>query len=106
MKARFLCRLMTASHGAVERADATTDPRPRVTKRIGNAQQTSVVNDESSPNRLLARSARIMPPSAKTEIRGTPKEGSDQENRAEEVRWLLGSKVDVDWQPAGGTGRG
>jgi hypothetical protein len=38
-------RLKTASQGAVETADATTDPRPRVTKNIGNAQQTSVVSE-------------------------------------------------------------
>jgi hypothetical protein len=38
-------RLKTASHGAVETAEATTDPRPRVTKNIGNAQQTRVVSE-------------------------------------------------------------
>src|SRR5262245_6833266 len=42
-------RLKTASQGAVETADATTDPRPRVTKKIGNAQQTRVVSELTTP---------------------------------------------------------
>ena len=39
--------------------DAVTDPRPRVTKRIGNAQQTSVVRAVVSPTMLLTRSVRM-----------------------------------------------
>ena len=52
---------MTASHGAADTADAMTDPRPRVTNRIGNAQQTSVVSAEASPITELSRSGRMYP---------------------------------------------
>jgi hypothetical protein len=40
-------------------SDAMTDPRPRVTNRIGNAQQTSVVTALVSPTTALRRSRRI-----------------------------------------------
>ena len=43
--------------------DAMTDPRPRVTNRIGNAQHTSVVRAVVSPTMLLTRSVRMsLPP--------------------------------------------
>src|SRR5687767_14930209 len=54
-----LCRLTTVSHGAAVPADAMTDPRPRVTNRIGNAQHTSVVRADTRPTTLLIRSTRI-----------------------------------------------
>src|SRR5436305_4141036 len=38
---------------------AMTDPRPRVTNRIGNAQHTSVVTALVSPTTALRRSRRI-----------------------------------------------
>ena len=59
---RFLWRLTSASQGAVEIADATTDPRPRVTKKMGNAQQTSVVTEDANPRNVLARSVCMRPP--------------------------------------------
>jgi hypothetical protein len=37
------------SQGATSSADATTEPRPRLTKTIGSVQQTSVVTVESRP---------------------------------------------------------
>jgi hypothetical protein len=46
--------------------DAMTDPRPRVTNKMGNAQQTSVVSAPVSPTRLLTRSVRISPSVSKT----------------------------------------
>ena len=58
---RLLCRLMTASHGATDTADAMTDPKPRVTNKTGNAQQTSVVTEDASPTIELIRSGRIDP---------------------------------------------
>jgi hypothetical protein len=39
--------------------DAMTDPRPRVTNRIGSAQHTSVVTALVSPTTVLKRSRRI-----------------------------------------------
>jgi len=47
---------MTTSHGAAVTADATTDPKPRVTNSIGNAQQTSVVTDVASAVIVVTRS--------------------------------------------------
>lgn len=44
----------------MDTADAMTDPRPRVTNRIGNAQHTSVVRADTSPITLLIRSTRIL----------------------------------------------
>ena len=84
-----LYRLRTASHGAAETTDAMTDPRPRVTKTIGNAQQTSVVSDDASPSNVLSRSLR-MNPSLRTlrptEIEGDEAERSDQQGGVEKMR--------------------
>ena len=41
-----------------------TDPRPRVTNRTGNAQQTSVVSTLVNPSSVLARSERMSSPNA------------------------------------------
>src|SRR5688572_2518142 len=37
------------SHGAASSADATTEPRPRLTNTIGSVQHTSVVTVDSRP---------------------------------------------------------
>jgi hypothetical protein len=37
------------NHGATSSADATTEPRPRLTNTIGSVQQTSVVTVDSRP---------------------------------------------------------
>src|SRR5947207_2248267 len=52
---------MAANHGATSTTDAMTDPRPRVTNKIGNAQQTSVVSVVVNPTNVLRRSVRISP---------------------------------------------
>ena len=95
---RVVCRLMTANQGATVTAEATTDPRPRVTKRIGNAQQTSVVIEDASPTTLLTRSVCIVPHSRSgatlrplTErVQSSRTAGSDQKDGAEEGRtvWI------------------
>jgi hypothetical protein len=40
---------MAANHGSVATVDAMTEPRPRLTNKTGNVQQTSVVSDDSKP---------------------------------------------------------
>jgi hypothetical protein len=47
---------MAISHGATSSVDATTEPRPRLTKTIGSVQQTSVVTDEARPTTLVTLS--------------------------------------------------
>src|SRR5882762_7902131 len=54
-----LCRLIVISQGAAPTADATTEPRPRLTNTIGSVQQTSVVIDESNPTALIRRSLPV-----------------------------------------------
>jgi hypothetical protein len=44
---------------AVSMSDAMPDPRPRVTNRIGNAQQTRIVAALVSPTTALRRSRRM-----------------------------------------------
>src|SRR5262245_26676063 len=38
------------SHGATSNADATTEPRPRLTNTIGSVQHTSVLTVENRPS--------------------------------------------------------
>src|SRR6188768_407826 len=52
---------MAVNHGAISTTDAMTDPRPRVTNTIGNAQHTSVVSVVVNPTSVLRRSVRISP---------------------------------------------
>src|SRR5205807_9613417 len=57
--ARPLWRPIVPSHGAASNAVAMTEPRPRLTKTTGSVQQTSVVSEDVSPNRLIIRSRMI-----------------------------------------------
>ena len=65
-----------------------TDPRPRVTKKIGNAQQRSVVSVDASPRSEVIRSMR-MSPSASTDRVSWRWNGSDQEDGSAQVRRTL-----------------
>jgi hypothetical protein len=53
---------MAISQGAASSVDAMTEPRPRLTNRIGNVQQTSVVNDDASANTVKMRGRMIPSP--------------------------------------------
>src|SRR5262245_7754671 len=69
--------------------DAMTDPNPRVTKRIGNAQQTSVVSTVVSPTIALARSARmssLQPDGPAVDCESSTMRESDAERWSEQHR--------------------
>lgn len=47
-----LCLLIGMRKGKVETIDTITEPNPRLTKRIGIAQQTRVIDEEKNDKRL------------------------------------------------------
>src|SRR5688500_18090585 len=79
---------MTASQGAADTTEAMTDPRPRVTNRTGNAQQTSVVSDDARPRTVLTRSVRIDPSFWTHAYTSRPggKDKSDEQNGRAQMR--------------------
>ena len=50
---------MAISQGAASSVDAMTEPKPRLTNRIGNVQQTSVVSDDANANTVKMRGRMI-----------------------------------------------